>query len=149
LGLFISKSIIEAHGGKIWAKNNSDGQVPLLHLACLERNKKVHILLVLEPIQIIVLTNWFYLDMLFVIHDGKQSRHFLQPSLHFAGQNGHFLLLAHHNFRVSRYGSKACIYVVHFLAHHSMTNSQFLSKGVVAPEAPISASLCSIPGFIV
>ena len=24
LGLFISKSIIEAHGGKIWAKNNSD-----------------------------------------------------------------------------------------------------------------------------
>jgi two-component system, OmpR family, sensor histidine kinase VicK len=25
LGLFISKSIIEAHGGKIWAKNNSDG----------------------------------------------------------------------------------------------------------------------------
>jgi signal transduction histidine kinase len=25
LGLFISKSIIEAHGGKIWAGNNSDG----------------------------------------------------------------------------------------------------------------------------
>ena len=24
LGLFISKSIIEAHGGKIWGKNNSD-----------------------------------------------------------------------------------------------------------------------------
>jgi signal transduction histidine kinase len=24
LGLFISKSIIEAHGGKMWAKNNSD-----------------------------------------------------------------------------------------------------------------------------
>jgi signal transduction histidine kinase len=24
LGLFISKSIIEAHGGKIWAHNNSD-----------------------------------------------------------------------------------------------------------------------------
>jgi len=23
LGLFISKSIIEAHGGKIWAKNNT------------------------------------------------------------------------------------------------------------------------------
>src|SRR5215831_12106324 len=26
LGLFISKSIIEAHGGKIWGKNNSDGR---------------------------------------------------------------------------------------------------------------------------
>ena len=26
LGLFISKSIIEAHGGKIWAKNNPDGR---------------------------------------------------------------------------------------------------------------------------
>jgi signal transduction histidine kinase len=26
LGLFISKSIIEAHGGKIWAKNNTDGK---------------------------------------------------------------------------------------------------------------------------
>jgi two-component system, OmpR family, sensor histidine kinase VicK len=26
LGLFISKSIIEAHGGKIWAQNNSDGK---------------------------------------------------------------------------------------------------------------------------
>jgi hypothetical protein len=24
LGLFISKSIIEAHGGKIWAENNND-----------------------------------------------------------------------------------------------------------------------------
>ena len=24
LGLFICKSIIEAHGGKIWAKNNED-----------------------------------------------------------------------------------------------------------------------------
>ena len=26
LGLFISKSIIEAHGGKIWAENNHDGK---------------------------------------------------------------------------------------------------------------------------
>jgi signal transduction histidine kinase len=26
LGLYISKSIIEAHGGKIWAKNNNDGK---------------------------------------------------------------------------------------------------------------------------
>ena len=26
LGLFISKSIIETHGGKIWAENNSDGK---------------------------------------------------------------------------------------------------------------------------
>jgi CheY-like chemotaxis protein len=26
LGLFICKSIVEAHGGKIWAKNNTDGQ---------------------------------------------------------------------------------------------------------------------------
>jgi signal transduction histidine kinase len=26
LGLFISKNIIEAHGGKIWAENNSNGK---------------------------------------------------------------------------------------------------------------------------
>jgi signal transduction histidine kinase len=33
LGLFISKSIIERHGGKIWAENNSDEKVPHLHSA--------------------------------------------------------------------------------------------------------------------
>ena len=26
LGLFLSKSIVEAHGGKIWAENNKDGK---------------------------------------------------------------------------------------------------------------------------
>jgi signal transduction histidine kinase len=26
LGLFICKGIIEAHGGKIWAENNKDGE---------------------------------------------------------------------------------------------------------------------------
>ena len=26
LGLYISKSIVEAHGGKIWADNNNDGE---------------------------------------------------------------------------------------------------------------------------
>jgi two-component system, OmpR family, sensor histidine kinase VicK len=26
LGVFISKSIVDAHGGKIWGENNKDGQ---------------------------------------------------------------------------------------------------------------------------
>ena len=26
LGLFVSKAIVEAHGGKMWAENNSDGE---------------------------------------------------------------------------------------------------------------------------
>jgi signal transduction histidine kinase len=26
LGLYISKNIVDAHGGKIWAKNNEDGK---------------------------------------------------------------------------------------------------------------------------
>ena len=32
LGLFISKSVIEAHGGKIWAENNLDGRGAIFRL---------------------------------------------------------------------------------------------------------------------
>ena len=31
LGLFISKSIVEAHRGKIWAENNADGKGSTFH----------------------------------------------------------------------------------------------------------------------
>jgi signal transduction histidine kinase len=30
---FISKSIVEAHGGKIWAENNKDGKGATFHIA--------------------------------------------------------------------------------------------------------------------
>jgi signal transduction histidine kinase len=33
LGLFISKNIIEAHGGKIWAENNRDGKGAAFHFS--------------------------------------------------------------------------------------------------------------------
>jgi two-component system, OmpR family, sensor histidine kinase VicK len=33
LGLFISKSIVEAHGGRIWAENNSDGKGAIFSFA--------------------------------------------------------------------------------------------------------------------
>ena len=33
LGLFISKNIIEAHGGKIWAENNADGKGATFHFS--------------------------------------------------------------------------------------------------------------------
>lgn len=35
LGLFISKSIVEAHGGEIRAENNSDGKGATFHLSLL------------------------------------------------------------------------------------------------------------------
>ena len=33
LGLFICKNIVEAHGGKIWAENNSDGRGTTFHFS--------------------------------------------------------------------------------------------------------------------
>ncbi|MFZ0895648.1 MAG: HAMP domain-containing sensor histidine kinase [Candidatus Nitrosopolaris sp.] len=33
IGLFISKGIIEAHGGKIWAENHADGEGATFHFA--------------------------------------------------------------------------------------------------------------------
>ncbi len=49
LGLFISKSIVEAHGGKIWAENNIDGMgatfsfsLPLLDQSKLNKIEQIH-----------------------------------------------------------------------------------------------------------
>ncbi len=37
LGLFISKSLVEAHGGRIWAENNPDGKGATFRFSLLER----------------------------------------------------------------------------------------------------------------
>ncbi len=36
LGLFISKTIVEAHGGRIWAQNNPDGKGATFRFSLLE-----------------------------------------------------------------------------------------------------------------
>jgi signal transduction histidine kinase len=41
LGLFISKSIIEAHGGRIWAENNADGKGSTFSFSLPILNKQV------------------------------------------------------------------------------------------------------------
>jgi signal transduction histidine kinase len=41
LGLFISKSIIEAHGGKIWGNNNANGRGSTFHFS-LPLNRNIH-----------------------------------------------------------------------------------------------------------
>jgi signal transduction histidine kinase len=39
LGLFISKAIVEAHSGRIWAENNSDGKGATYHLVYQSTNE--------------------------------------------------------------------------------------------------------------
>jgi signal transduction histidine kinase len=55
LGLFISKSIVEAHGGKIWAKNNingSGGATFSFTIPIAEIGKKFHQSYQLEELQL-------------------------------------------------------------------------------------------------
>ena len=41
LGLYICKNIIEAHGGKMWAKNNSDGKGSTFSFSLLITNERI------------------------------------------------------------------------------------------------------------